>query len=68
MGLNFNRMKPYRASYFRRRARLINDVLLSTEIPDRTALKKEADEFIEYIKKQRTAKDMPNSNIKEEFD
>ena len=45
------RVKPYRGKYVsRRRAKRINDMLLSSKRPDRTALKKEAEEFIEYMR------------------
>lgn len=45
------RIKPYKGRYVsRKRSNRINDMLLSTQKPDHTALKKEAEEFIEYIK------------------
>ncbi len=51
------RVRPYKGRFLsRRNANYINDMLLSSKTPDRTALKKEADEFIEYIKKRRLEK------------
>lgn len=48
------RVKPWKGRYVsRKKAEQINDMLLATQQPDRTALKKEAEEFIEYIKSMR---------------
>ncbi|MBO5373741.1 MAG: hypothetical protein J6A75_13630 [Lachnospiraceae bacterium] len=45
------KIKPFKGRYAsRKKANRINDMLLSTQRPDRTALKKEAEEFIEYIR------------------
>lgn len=47
----YMKIKPFKGRYAsRKKANRINDMLLSTQRPDRTALKKEAEEFIEYIR------------------
>ncbi len=51
------KVKPYKGKFlFRSQANKINDALLSVGKPDRTALEKEASEFIEYIKNKRLGK------------
>lgn len=48
------RTRPYKGKYLTRgRANRINDALLNSEVPDRTELKKEAKEFIEFIRNKR---------------
>lgn len=48
------RIRPFKGKWVsRNNANKINDMLLSAPKPDRTALKKESEEFIEYIKKIR---------------
>lgn len=45
------KVKPFKGRYAsRKKANRVNDMLLSSQRPDRTALKKEAEEFIEYIR------------------
>lgn len=45
------KIKPYKGRYAsRKKANYVNDLLLSAKKPDHTALQKEAEEFIEYIK------------------
>ena len=45
------KVKPFQGKYVSRiKAKQVNNMLLSTKRPERTALKKEAEEFIEYIK------------------
>ena len=49
------KVKPYRGRYVsRKKANYINDLLLSSKKPDHTALKKESEEFIAYIKEKRS--------------
>lgn len=49
------KVKPYKGRYAsRKKANYIKNFLLSTKKPDHAALKKEADEFIEYIKEKRS--------------
>ena len=49
------KVKPFKGRYVnRKKANRVNDFLLSSRKPDHTALKKEADEFIEYIKERRS--------------
>ena len=51
------KVKPYRGRFMtRNKANKINDALFSAKVPDRTELKKEAEEFINFIKKQRAIK------------
>ena len=51
MEVKVMRVKPFKGKYVsRKRARRINDMLLSSQVPDRTALKKESEEFIEYMR------------------
>ena len=48
------RTRPYKGKYLTRgRANRINDALLNSEVPDRTELKKEAKEFIDFIRNKR---------------
>lgn len=50
-GSIIKRIKPYRGRWCNRKeANRVNDMLLSSQPPRRTALKKEAEEFIEYIR------------------
>ena len=56
------KVKPYKGRYLsRKKANEINDMLLSSKIPDRTALKREAEEFIEYYKEIRAKRN--NSTV-----
>ena len=48
------RVRPFRGRYLTRmQAKEINYMLLNAQKPDRTALKKEAEEFIEEFKARR---------------
>jgi len=48
------RVRPFKGRYCsREQANRVNDMLLSSTRPDHTALKKESEEFIEYIKAKR---------------
>lgn len=49
------RVSQWHGSRFvsRKTAKQVNDMLDSASVPDRTALKKEADEFEEYMLKKR---------------
>lgn len=47
-------MRPFRGRWCSRRlAKRVNDMLLSSKVPDHTAMKRESEEFIEYIRKMR---------------
>ena len=55
MEVSVMKIKPYRGKYAgRKKANYVNDILLSAKKPDHTALKQEAEEFIEYIKEKRS--------------
>lgn len=48
------KIKPYKGRYVtRKKANTVNDMFASTPKPDRTALYKEAEEFIEIIRQKR---------------
>lgn len=50
-GSIIKRIKPYRGRWCSRKAaNRVNDMLCSSQPPQRTELKKEAEDFIEYIK------------------
>lgn len=50
------RIKPFKGKYVsRKKANEINDMLAVATKPDRTELEKEAQEFIEIIRKRRTS-------------
>lgn len=50
------KVKPYKGKYVsRKRANEVNDMLALATRPDRTALEKEAQEFIEIIRKRRAS-------------
>ena len=55
MEVSVMKVKPFKGRYCsRRQANRVNDMLLSSKRPDHTALKREAEEFIEYIKEKRS--------------
>lgn len=55
MEVSVMKVKPYRGRYAsRKKSNTMNDFLFSAKIPDRTALKKESEEFIAYIKEKRS--------------
>ena len=55
MEVSCMRVKPYKGKYAgRKSANYVNDMLLSSQKPDRTALKKESEEFIAYIREKRS--------------
>lgn len=55
MEVGVMKIKPYKGKYAsRKKANYVNDLLLSSKKPDHAALKKEAEEFIEYIKEKRS--------------
>ena len=57
MEMSVMKVKPYRGRYAsRKKANFMNDLLLSSKKPDHTALKKESEEFIAYIKEKRSMK------------
>ena len=48
------KVRPFRGRWCSRRlAKRVNDMLLSSKVPDHTAMKRESEEFIEYIRKMR---------------
>ena len=62
-GWNIIRVRPFRGRYLtRRQAKEINDMLLNAQKPDRTALKKEAEEFIEEFKVRRAREEANEEN------
>ena len=55
MEVIFLKVKPVRGKFTsRKKAKVIRELLLTSKKPDHTALKKEADEFIDYIKSMRS--------------
>lgn len=51
------RVKPYKGKWCsRRQAKRINDLLINTPRPDRTALKKEAEEFANILRERRLSR------------
>ncbi len=58
------KVMPFKGKWCSRsQANRVNDMLLSSMPPDRSALKKESEEFIEYIKVMRSKKGEDNQNI-----
>ena len=56
------RVRPFRGKWCSRsEANRVNDMLLSVVRPDRTALKKESEEFIAYIKEKRAKEESQNN-------
>lgn len=50
------RVKPFKGKFlFKHQAEEINEALLNSEKPERSKLQKEADEFIEFIKRKRAS-------------
>ena len=53
---DLKKIKPYKGKYVsRKKAKEVNDMLALATRPDRTALEKEAQEFIEIIRKRRAS-------------
>ena len=56
------RVRPFRGKWCSRsEANRVNDMFLSAVRPDRTALKKESEEFIAYIKEKRAKEESQNN-------
>ena len=57
------RVGPFAGKHLtRKQAKEINDMLLNAQKPDRTALKKEAEEFIEEFKARRAREEANEEN------
>ena len=55
MEVSVMKVKPFRGKFVgRKKANRVNDMFLSASRPDRTALKKESEEFLAYIREKRS--------------